>query len=474
MKLLQLFQKSKSVLIDGFRSKRKLFMGGGLVLLILVLVSVRLLGMGGGTGALMTAVAESRPFVALVVEKGTLRAAETYTYHAPRLRRGGGQVILELAAEGTVVQPGDLIVRFDSSSLEESIANQRNDVAEIDAELRKTIAQQESQMAGLQASYEQVQHSHEQAQLRMETLQFESVIQQEQERYNFLKSELSLERSKETIDTQVRLNKSALQRLQIQVDRDHQELAEMIDELDQTELLAVQPGLVIQEMTWGQSGRTKLKAGDSAYSGQAVISVPDLTTMTVEVQISELDIRRVSVGQEALVRIDAYPETLYTAKVTEISPLARRRGASQMKVFDCTVSIVGTDLSLRPGMTALASIITNYQPDKIVVPIEAIFRREGKSVVFSVENGIEEIEVVLGDENGNYVIVEEGLVSGTIIALRDPYLKLETLQSAGTDALLAQRESGADGVSTRDIGMMIMERMGRGGRGGDVSMRIFH
>ena len=108
----------------------------------------------------------------------------------------------------------------------------------------------------------------------------------------------------------------------------------MIAELDQTELLAVQPGLVIQEMTWGQSGRTKLKAGDSAYSGQAVISVPDLTIMTVEVQISELDIRRVSVGQEALVRIDAYPDTLYTARVTEISPLARRQGASQMKVFD--------------------------------------------------------------------------------------------------------------------------------------------
>ena len=127
-------------------------MGGGLVLLILVLVSVRLFGMGGGTGTLMTAVAESRPFISMVVEKGILRAANTYTYSAPRLRRGGGQVILELAAEGTVVQPGDLIVRFDSSSLEESIANQKNDVAEIDAEQRKTIAQQESQMASLQAS----------------------------------------------------------------------------------------------------------------------------------------------------------------------------------------------------------------------------------------------------------------------------------------------------------------------------------
>ena len=72
------------------------------------------------------------------------------------------------------------------------------------------------------------------------------------------------------------------------------------------------------------------------------------------------------------------------------------------------------------------------------------------------------------------------LVSGTLIALRDPYLKLETLHSAGTDALLAQRDSGAGGSGGSggmgDIGMMIMERMGRGGggRGGDVSMRIFH
>ncbi len=472
MKLFQFFNAERSDPAGGPRSKKKLFIGGGLTVLLLVIVSVRLLGAGGSTESLMTAVAESRPFVSIVVEKGTLRAAQTYTYSAPRLRRGGGQVILELATEGTVVQPGDLVVRFDSSSLEESIANQRNEVAEIDADMRKTIAQQESQMASLQASFEQAQHSHEQAQLRMQTLQFESAIQQEQERYNFLKSELSLERAKEAIDTQIRLNEAALQRLQIRVGREHQELVEMEAELNLTELHAIQPGLVIHEMTWGPSGRTKVKAGDSAYSGQAVISIPDLTMMTVEVQISELDIRRVSVGQEALVRVDAYPDTLYSARVTEISPLARRQGLSQVKVFDCRVTIQGADLSLRPGMTAQASIITSYQPDKIVVPMEAIFHREGKSIVFSVEDGIKEIEVVLGDENGNYVVIEEGLPAGTLIALRDPYMKLETLQTAGAEALLAQREAGASG--TGEIRMMIMERMGRGGRMGDVTMRIFH
>jgi len=346
-------------------------------------------------------------------------------------------------------------------------------VDEVEAELRKTIAQQESQMASLQASLEQAQHSHEQAELSLQKLQFESVVRQEQERYNFLKSELSLQRAQEAIDTQVRLNGASLQQLQLRVDRAHQELDEMLAELELTTLYAEQPGLVIYETTFGPEGPTKIQVGDSPYSGQTVVSIPNLTTMIVQVQISELDIRKVAVGQEALVRIDAYPDTIYAASVTEISPLARRQGASQMKVFDCTVALKGTDYSLRPGMTAQVSIITSYQPDSVVIPLEAVFRRGSRSIVFTVENGIEEVEVVLGEENGNYVVVKEGLSLGTLVALRDPYIQLETLETAGTEALLQQRdERGTRGMG--DI-QMIMERMSRGGRGGGGDrMRIFH
>jgi multidrug efflux pump subunit AcrA (membrane-fusion protein) len=173
-------------------------------------------------------------------------------------------------------------------------------------------------------------------------------------------------------------------------------------------------------------------------------------------------------GQKALIRVDAYPDMVYTGEVTDISPLARRSGLSQMKVFDCVVTIDGIDLTLRPGMTAQASIVTAYRPESLVVPLEAVFRQEERALVFTVGNSIEEVEVVLGPENGNWVIIEEGLSVGQRVALRDPFMPLEELETAGIDALLASREAVPGGG---DIGEVVSIMM-RGGGGGGM-MRIF-
>jgi len=94
---VKLMQKLKTVELNsrnGFLTGKRLFIGAGLAALILItVVTVNLLGLATGTGDLMTAAAESRDFISIVVERGALKAAETYTYSAPRLRRGGGQAI---------------------------------------------------------------------------------------------------------------------------------------------------------------------------------------------------------------------------------------------------------------------------------------------------------------------------------------------------------------------------------------------
>lgn len=447
-------------------ARKKIAVISGLGLILVIVVAVTLLGPSGSAVEVMAAEAEIREFVSVIVEKGELKAARTATFSAPRLRRGGGQLILALAPEGEVIEAGDLVVQFDEASLLELLAGQRDKVEDIESSLTKTIAEQESQMASLQASLENQQHSFAQAELRMQAMEFESEISQIQEEFNYKKSELALERAQELIATQVVKNKAALQQLHQWLDRDQGILNDLESELGSAIQYAEYPGLVIFEKTWGPEGEGKVSVGTTAYPGQAIISIPDLTTMTVEVGISELDIRRMALGQKVLIRVDAYPDVLYTGEITDISPLARRSGLSQMKIFDCIVTIDGTDLSLRPGMTAQTSIITHYQSEAVVVPLDAIFRQEGRTLVFTVGKGIEEVDVVLGPENGNYVIIEEGLLAGVRVALRDPFMPLEELETAGIDALLESREGGA----VEDIGQMIGRMMG-GGRGG--MMRIF-
>ncbi|MFC1499611.1 efflux RND transporter periplasmic adaptor subunit [Candidatus Zixiibacteriota bacterium] len=454
---------------NGSHKKSAVFGALGLVAMVVVLIT--LLGSSGSSGEVMAAEVEAREFVSIVVEKGELKAARTATFSAPRLRYGGGQLILALAPEGEVIEAGDLVVQFDEAALLNLVANQQSEVEEVESQLTRTIAEQESQMASLQASLENQQHSFAQAELRMRAMEFESEIAQIQEEFNYKKSELALERAQEQVNTQILRNQVTLQQRQQSLDRARRELSDLQAELGAALQYAEFPGLVIYEKTYGPEGEAKVSVGTTAFPGQAIISIPDLTTMTVEVGISELDVRRVAMGQKALIRVDAYPDAVYTGEITDISPLARRSGLSQMKIFDCIVTIDGTDLALRPGMTAQVSIITHYQREAVVVPLDAVFRQGDRTLVFTVGNKIEEVDVVLGAENGNYVVIVDGLSAGMRVALRDPFMPLEELETAGIDALLANRE--ASGGAAGDIGSMVgMMMRGRGGGGGDM-MRIF-
>ncbi len=459
----------KRILTGGNGGRKKIALFSGLGLIVIVFL-ITLLGSPGSAREVMSAEVTLMEFVSVVVEKGELKAARTATFSAPRLRYGGGQLILALAPEGEVIEAGDLVVQFDEASLLDLVANQRSEVAEVEAELTKMLAEQESQMASLQASLENQQHSFAQAELRRRAMEFESEIAQIQEEFNYKKSELALERAREQVNTQVLRNEAQLQSRQQSLDRERRELTDLEEELGAAIQYAEYPGLVIYEKTWGPDGEGKVSVGTTAYPGQSIISIPDLTTMTVEVGISELDIRRVALGQKALVRVDAYPDAVYTGEISDISPLARRSGLSQMKIFDCTVTIDGTDLSLRPGMTAQTSIITHYEPEAVVIPLDAVFRQEERTLVFTVGNNIEEVEVVLGPENGNYVVIEEGLYAGVRVALRDPFMPLEELETAGIDALLANREGTAGGAAG-EVGQMVFQMMR--GRGGGDMMRIF-
>jgi HlyD family secretion protein len=464
-------EKIKSVELDFSGDRRRLFRTGGITLLALVVIivgSARLFGWGNDSHEVMSAAAQRGTFVARVIERGVLTAYRTTTFSAPNMRRGGSAQILEMAEEGSIVQPGDLIVLFDSSTLEQQIEERQLAVERAEASLRRALAQQESQMASLEASYQQQQHSYEQAVLNRSRLEFESVIQQKQEEISFQKSEMALQRAKEAIDQQRAINETSLTRQRTTLQRETSELEELRAELENTELYADTPGLVTYATTFGQNGLTKIKVGDAPYPGQSIIELPDLSRMKVDIGVSELDIHKVAVGQKALVQLDALPEKTFTATVTDVSPLASRVGTSQIKAFDCTVVLDNTDLALRPGMTAQVMIITHYIPDALQVPVEAVFYQAGDPVVFALNGGVETVPVTVGPENGNFVVIEAGLQEGTVVALRDPYIRLEALQTAGMDALKQHRSvsSTSTGGRTADIRVFMMGGGGMGGRGG--------
>jgi biotin carboxyl carrier protein len=441
----------------------------GVVVVLVLLAATTLFGLDRGADSVMVVEVSERPFVALIVERGNIMAAETESYEAPRMRwsRESGQ-ILEMAPEGTIAQAGDMVIRFDSVALLDAIRGQEQDVAAEEADLRKTLAEQDSRMASLVATLEMTQFSFEKAKLNLEKMEFEAEVRKRQEEISFKKSEMQLVRAQEAIEQQKRVDAVAIRRLESRLARERSDLEGMKSELANTVLYAKQPGLIVYEKSWGASGQTKVKVGDTPYSGQTIITIPNLERVIIKLSISEMDIQHIARDQQALVVVDAFPDTIYQAVVTDVSPLARRMGISQVKVFDCIVTLTGSDLRLRPGMSAQVSIITGYSANTVQIPLETVFLRDGQTLVYRLDGSFRETPVVLGAENRNFVIVESGLAAGDLVALRDPFVPLPSVTTAGADVLTARRSTAAS------AGAQVQIMMGGGGRGGGrMEVRVF-
>lgn len=197
-------------------------------------------------------------------------------------------------------------------------------------------------------------------------------------------------------------------------------------ELERTVLRASREGLVVYGREGKRGTSTKVQPGTLVWRGQALIYLPDLSTMVVDTEVNELDIGKVTVGGPAEVRPEAYPGTVFHGHVKEIASLARSKanpngGETGIKVFDVTVQIDEQDARLRPGLTATVDLIVEDQADSISIPLAAVTSQGGEHVVLVANGGQPETrKVTLGASNDHRVIVKAGLRAGERVLLERP------------------------------------------------------
>ncbi|MCS7229724.1 MAG: efflux RND transporter periplasmic adaptor subunit [Candidatus Kryptonium sp.] len=184
--------------------------------------------------------------------------------------------------------------------------------------------------------------------------------------------------------------------------------------------------------------------GTSQMAGTVIMVVADLSKMEARVDISEVDVVHVSIGDTAILSVDAFPERKLKGVVYEISNAAKTRGlGTQEEVvnFEVKIRILDKDIQLRPGMSVTADIETEKKYDVIAVPIQAVTVRSLKKnnpsnnpspesgekkidkedmveVVFIVQNGTAKmVPVKRGISGEMYVEIIEGLKGGEEIVV---------------------------------------------------------
>ncbi|MBP1625564.1 MAG: hypothetical protein H6Q00_39 [Holophagaceae bacterium] len=130
-----------------------------------------------------------------------------------------------------------------------------------------------------------------------------------------------------------------------------------------------------------------ITSGVNSYSaGTVVFTVADLASLIIRVNLNEVDIAKVKVGQEVRVSLDAYPQKTFTGKVRFVAPAAKV--VEKIKVFEVEVALDTLAEAFRTGMSANVEILGERRSKVLSVPLEALQRKDGQPVVYRLKPGI--------------------------------------------------------------------------------------
>ena len=160
--------------------------------------------------------------------------------------------------------------------------------------------------------------------------------------------------------------------------------------------------------------------GDQVAAGATAFRVDNLSSLLVDVEVSEVDINSVSIGQTVAISFDAILGKDYHGQIVEVA----QTGTSVQGVvnFKVTVELTDADQDVKPGMTAAVNIVVKEMQDVILVPNRAVRLVEGERVVYLLVDGQPvKTEIRLGPSSDTVSVVAGGDVKeGDTVVLNPP------------------------------------------------------
>ncbi len=201
--------------------------------------------------------------------------------------------------------------------------------------------------------------------------------------------------------------------------------------------LAYQAALESYEKTliktpfFGEVAEILAYEGDSVSGSSEIIYLVNWDKIYVDVNIDEVDIKEISIGQQAEITFDAYPELKLPALVDSISPLATGMGG--ITIVEVTLELTQSDPRIMSGFSAQVEITVEEVHNVVRVPTAAVAERGGMHfVLLMTENEPQMTMVRVGRANDEYIEVLSGLKENDRIAA-NAYQILEQFEQGGGD-----------------------------------------
>ena len=293
---------------------------------------------------------DSRDLVASVTASGQVQPRTKVDVAADI----SGRIVRLAVKEGQMVKRGDFLLQIDPEQYEAAV--QRAEAA---------LSSAKAQAAQARANYLQAKRSYDRnVEIRKTNPQ--------------LVSDADLEQTR----TQMEVNEALLEASDHNVEQSNASVRDAKNSLGKTTIRAPMSGRITRLVV--EQGETAVP-GTFNKEAATLLTISDMSILETIVKVDETDVARISLGDSAVVQIDAFPDTTFVGKVVEISHSSVRGAATgstteQAVDYEVRVQLLNPPQETRPDFSATAKVVTDIRTKALSIPIIALTVRENEEL----------------------------------------------------------------------------------------------
>ena len=293
---------------------------------------------------------DSRDLVASVTASGQVQPRTKVDVAADI----SGRIVRLAVKEGQMVNRGDFLLQIDPEQYEAAV--QRAEAG---------LSSAKAQAAQARANYLQAKRSYDRnMEMRKTNAQ--------------LVSEADLEQTR----TQMEVNEALLEASTHNVEQSNASVRDAKQSLAKTRIHAPMSGRITRLVV--EQGETAVP-GTFNKDAATLLTISDMSVLETIVKVDETDVARISLGDSAVVQIDAFPDTTFIGKVVEISHSSVRGAAAgatteQAVDYEVRIQLLNPPRETRPDFSATAKVVTDIRSKALSIPIIALTVRENEQL----------------------------------------------------------------------------------------------
>jgi HlyD family secretion protein len=356
-----------------------------------------------------------------VTESGDLQAINSKVITMPFLgwKYGWRWQIINLENHGAMIHKGDIVVKIDASPVLKILEQETNKLELEQANLEKLYVTQKSQMTQIKSEYESEKSNYELITLQVDKFKFEPENKQVIKKKELEIAAVKLEQIENKLKLKDEVFQNEIKIQKIKLKQIKKSISEAHAAMDMLELTSPIDGVF--QVDKNRRTRKMMQVGDEVHQGAIIARIPDMRKMKIISTINETDISKIKMGQEVIIRLDAYPEKPFLGKISYIGKLSRKKDKNNpIKVFDLEILVSDSDPALKPGMTVSCEIITNKLDKALFVENECIFQDSSTYFVYEKTGGaMNKITVQLIARNNLYTAIQGNVQKGQRLVSRN-------------------------------------------------------